>query len=72
MVLYPNIDFLPKVALQLYVTQPIEVPAMHGEEEPGLRLLCVSGALKFYLLRTASFRGDDDMQLFLAYGGATR
>ena len=70
-VLYPNIDFLLKVASQFHVTQPIEVPTMHGEEEPGLRLLCVRQALKFYLLRTVSFRGDDDIQLFLAYGGAT-
>ena len=69
--LYPNIDFLPTVSSQLHVTQSIEMPAMHGEVEPGLCLLCVRRALKFYLLQTASFCGDN-IQLFLAYSGATR
>ena len=45
---------------------------MHGEVELGLCLLCVRLALKFYLLRTASFQGDDDIQLFHAYCGATK
>ena len=44
---------------------------MHVEDHPGLRLLCVRRALKFYLLRTASFREGDDIQLFLAYNGVT-
>ena len=48
--LYPNIDFLPKVASRFHVTQPIEVPAVHGEVELRLHLLCVRWALKFYLL----------------------
>ena len=67
-VLYPNIDFLPKVASQFHVTQPIEVLAMNGEE-PGLCLLYVRWALKFYLVQTASFRDDDDIKLFLAMVG---
>ena len=71
-VLYPNIDFLPKAASRFHVTQPIEVAGMHGEEEPGLRFLCMRLALKFSSLRTPSFRDDDDIQLFRAYGGATR
>ena len=68
-VFYLNIDFLPKVSSRFHVTQPIEVPAMHGEVVPGLDLLCVRRALKFYLLRSANFRGDDDVQFFLAMVG---
>ena len=41
MELYPNIDFLLKVNIPFHVTQSIEVPAMQGEDEPGLHLLCV-------------------------------
>ena len=54
-VLYPKVDCLPMVASQFHVTQPSEVPARHGEEEPGLCLLCVRRARKFYFLRTVSF-----------------
>ena len=38
-VLYPNIDFFPKLTSQFHVTQTIEVPAMHGEVGLALRLL---------------------------------
>ena len=69
MVLYPNIDFPPKANSQFHVTQPIEVLTMHGDIQPGLHLLCVRRAPKFYLMRTASFGDGDDIQLFLAYGG---
>ena len=61
-VLYPNIDFLPKVNSRFRVTQLIDVPAMHGEVQLGLHLLCVRRTLKFCLMRTASFRDDDDVQ----------
>ena len=64
-------DFRLKVNSQFHVTQPIEVLAMH-EVQPGLHLLCVMQALKFYLLRTAGFRDCDDIQLFLAFGGVTK
>ena len=30
-VLYLNIDYMPKVTSWFHVTQPLEVPAMHGE-----------------------------------------
>ena len=49
-VLYLNIDFLPKFSSWFHVTQLIEVLAMHGELQPVLHLLCVRQALKFYLL----------------------
>ena len=65
-VLYPNIEFLPKVNSWFHVTQPIEVPAMHGEVELSLHLLCVRQALKLCLLHTVSFRDGDDILLFLS------
>ena len=43
-VLYPNVEYLPRVAVQFHVTQLSEVPARHGEEEPGLCLLGVRQA----------------------------
>ena len=45
---------------------------MHDEVQLGLCLLCMRQALKFYLMRSASFRNGDDIQLFLTYGGVTK
>ena len=41
LVLYMNIDFLPKVNAPFHVTQTSQALAMHGEDEPNLYLLCV-------------------------------
>jgi len=67
--LWPNIEFLPKVNTPFHASQPIRVPSMHGSTDPGLRLLCVRRALKYYLERSRAHRKDDSsIQLFIAYG----
>ena len=67
--LWPNIEFLPKVNTPFHASQPIRVPSMHASTDPGLRLLCVRRALKYYLERSRALRKDDQsIQLFIAYG----
>jgi len=67
--LWPNIEFLPKVNSQFHASQPIRVPSMHASTDQGLRLLCVRRALKYYLERARQHRKDEtSIQLFIAYG----
>jgi len=67
--LWPNIEFLPKVNTAFHASQPIRVPSMHASVDPGLRLLCVRRTLKYYLERSRPLRKDaGSIQLFIAYG----
>jgi len=67
--LWPNIEFMPKVNTPFHASQPIRVPSMHASTDQGLRLLCVRRALKYYLERSRALRKDDgSIQLFIAYG----
>ena len=70
--LFPNVQFLPKVTSQFHASQPLELPALHDEADPQLRLLCVRRALKLYLERSRTYRDPSVSQLFVAYGGGKR
>ena len=43
--LFTDPAFLPKVATSWHCSQPIVLPVMHAESDPGLRSLCVRRAL---------------------------
>jgi len=70
--LCPNIEFMPKVATPFHSNEPIELPALRDEGDPGLRLLCVRRALAAYLQRSAQYRREGVTQLFLCYGAQVK
>ena len=66
----PHLDFQPKVTSTWHCNQPIELPAMHLEDDHVLHKLCVRRALNAYLRATKHLRKKHNCsQLFLCYGG---
>ena len=60
--------FIPKVGQQWHINRPIELPAMHTENDPELRKLCVRLQLLTYLNQTQTKRAPGATQLLLWYG----
>ena len=66
--LFTDLGFLPKVPSQFHASTPIELPALHDEDDGSLRLLCVRRALKYYVERVRAYRQPGETQLFVCYG----
>ena len=72
--LYTKLGFRHKIETKAISNRPICLPSLESETDPGLRLLCVRRAIKFYLmyLRNHGFRKSGHTQLFLTYGGTDK
>ena len=71
--LHVDINFVPKIASHWHCNQPIELPAMAQDADPGLRSLCVRQALNAYIKATRLSRREKGVtQLFLCYGKKKR
>ena len=60
--------FIPKVGQQWHINRPIELPAMHTENDPELSKLCVKRQIHVYVNCTQTKRAPGVTQLLLCYG----
>jgi hypothetical protein len=62
-------SFLPKVATEWHVDQPIQFPAIPATADSELHKLCVASSVRHYLQATRSLRDTTgESQLLLCYG----
>ena len=68
---FPDEQFLPKVATQWHVNQPIAFPALRQRGNPELTKLCVRTTIDHYVKRTKVVRAGAgaSSQLLICFGG---